>query len=71
MWTTVGYFARQFINQQRENHKDTLEALGIARDIKRELPRVGMRLTRLEAGALIGVGYAAWMAWRQQRTGSL
>lgn len=58
--TTVGYFARRFLTQQQNNHGDTLKALNVLEDVKAELPRLGWRLTRLEAAVVAG---AAWLAY--------
>lgn len=66
MWGALGWAARRFLAQQTANHADTLEALGIARDIKGELPRLGYRLTRLEIGAMLASAAAAWYAYRRK-----
>lgn len=55
---TVGYFARRFLSQQSSNHDDTVKALNALETIKSELPKLGYRLTRLEAAVLAG---AAWL----------
>lgn len=66
MWATVGYFAKRFLSQQERNHADTLEALGIAREIRSQLPPLVLRLTRLEVAAVAAGAWAAFIAWRRR-----
>lgn len=64
--SAIGYFARRFLAQQTANHQDTLEALGIARNIQGQLPRFGYRLTRLEIAAAAAAVWAGIIAWRRK-----
>lgn len=48
MLATLGYFANRFLNQQRSNHADTLEALTLLRTMQSKLPKHDRRLKRLE-----------------------
>jgi hypothetical protein len=71
VYQIVGYFARRFLTQQAENHKDTLEVVRSVHQIQNELPKLGFRISRLEVTALVGAATAAYFAWRQRPPGSV
>lgn len=65
---TIGWAARRFVAQQASNHQDTLKALDALEDIRKELPRYGWRITRLELTAICGVAGAALAIYNRKQT---
>jgi hypothetical protein len=45
---TIGYFASRFLRQQRDNHRDTLEALQLLKSLRRGQGKQSRRLEHLE-----------------------
>lgn len=71
MWQAVGYYARRFLTQQSNNHRDTLEALSGIRDIKAQLGPVKVRLDRIEAVGVLAGAVLGWVAMRRRWSGTL
>lgn len=69
--SVLGYFARRFLDQQTRNHQDTLTVKSDVHEIKTALPILGFRISRLEAGAIVGAVVAAAYAWNRRDSGSL